>query len=523
MPGGGTFPIEAVPRRAPARFGTAALLAVALTAVASADGVAQDLPLTGAERGAWERSTTHAQLMDFLWEVQARSERMLIQELGVTNEGRPHPVVFLGDPPLSGPSASLLSGKPTLLILASIHGNERSGKEGAQQFIRELALETEGEVLERVNVIVVPHMNPDGGDARRRTNSLGYDLNRDWIAAETREVSFVLEQILNRFAPDVFVDAHNGGAYPYHLTYQATLDPTADSTLVAFARGPMYEAVRGHLEGLEMLAYWYSGPSFDAEEERWYWRTTVPWPRKQHSYGGLRNMITLLFEVPGRHSLEVQADVARESFLALARFVAEHDDQVRRTVVEARRRTIASPPEIVFELEPTAYPEDESFLVARGDSVMEVTGENRTLYEPGRTRPAPWGYAFDGRLDDVAVFLRRHGIQVETLREEAVVRSEDFRILSIEWADEPYQNHLMASVEVEVVPAERTLPAGSYLVRLRQPEGRLIPQLLEPDAVDSVLRWNFLDHSLPSEGGEDAWVPIYRLSGPPGVPTALIP
>lgn len=501
----------------------AALVAGAAGLAAAAPAAAQERPLTGAERAGWEESTTHAQLMEFLWEVQARSGRMLIQELGVTNQGRPHPVVFLGDPPLSEPAATLLSGKPTVLVVASIHGNERAGKEGAQQFIRELALGSEGEVLDRVNVIVVPHMNPDGGDAQRRTNSLGYDLNRDWIAAETREVSSVLEQLLNRFAPDVFVDAHNGGAYPYHLTYQATLDPTADSALVAFARGPMYEAVRGHLAVRDMLTYWYSGPSFDDEDERWHWRTTVPWPRKQHSYGGLRNMITLLFEVPGRHSLEVQANIARESFLALTRFVADHDEEVRNVVVEARRRTISSPPDVAFDLQATAYPQEESFLVMQEDSAVEVTGENRTLYQPGRVRSAPWGYAFDGRLDDVAAFLRRHGIQVERLREEAVVRSEDFRILSVEWEDEPYQNHLMASVEVEVVPSERTLPAGSYLVRVRQPEGRLIPQLLEPDAVDSVLRWNFLDHSLPSEGGEDAWVPIYRLGGPPGVPTVLIP
>jgi hypothetical protein len=493
-------------------------------------GAAQDLPRTGAERADWSRTTSHAEVLSFLSEVQARTDRMLVQELTVTNEGRPHPVVFLGDPPLSEPGASLLSGKPTVFIIGSIHGNERSGKEGSQQVIRELALGDERELLERVNVIIVPHMNPDGGDAGRRFNSLGYDMNRDWIVAETREVTGVLEGIVTRFWPDVFVDAHNGGAYPYHMTYQATLDPTADAELVAFARGPMYEAVKAHLEVRGMSMYWYSGPSWDEEAETWYWRTTVPWPRKQHSYGGLQNMITLLYEVPGRHPLEVQADAAREAMLGLIRFVADHADEVKRVVHEARRRTVQEPADqILLRLEETAYPEPEEFYVVERDEDEEwmeprrVTGENRTLYVPTRTRPMPWGYAFDARLDDVALFLRRHGIQVEALRDEVTVPVERYRIVSIEWAETPYQNHLMADVEVELLPGEVTLPAGAYVVRNRQHAGRLIPQLLEPDAEDSVVRWNFLDHSIPTEGGEEAFIPIYRLTDRPPAATLLVP
>ena len=314
------------------------------------------------------------------------------------------------------------------------------------------------------------------------------------------------------------------------MTYQATLDPTADAELVEFARGPMYEYIKDHIESQDMLMYWYSGPTFDEDTEEWFWRTTVPWPRKQHSYGGIRNMITLLYEVPGRHSLDVQADAARESMLALARFMAENAEEVRNTVLEARRRTVEEPmDEVYFDLEPIAYPEPEEFYIVQQTPDGElgepelVTGENRTLYVPGRTRPAPYGYAFDARLDDLAYFLRRHGIQVEKLREEATVPVERYRIVDIEWDEEPYQNHLMATVEVELVPDQMTLPAGSYVVRNRQHEGRLVPQLLEPDAVDSVLRWNFLDHSIPTSGGEDNFVPIYRLQERVAASTLLVP
>jgi hypothetical protein len=59
------------------------------------------------------------------------------------------------------------------------------------------------------------------------------------------------------------------------------------------------------------------------------------------------------------------------------------------------------------------------------------------------------------------------------------------------------------------------------VVRVRQVAGRLVPLLLEPDAEDSVLRWNFLDHSIPTQGGENAFVPIYRLHAAPMTPLQL--
>lgn len=494
--------------------------------------VAQDLPRTGAERANWERASRHQEVLDFLDEIQRRSDRIKVEELTITNEGRSVPVVYLGDPPHSDPGASLLSGKPTVFIISSIHGNERSGREGGQQMIRELTLGAHQHLLERVNVIILPNMNADGGDwgnTGRRTNMLNYDMNRDWVVMETPEVAAVTEQILTRFWPDVFVDAHNGGSLPYHMTYQATLDPTADADLVAFARGPMYESIKAHVESQGMLMYWYSGPGFDQETGTWFWRTTVPWVRKQHSYGGIQNMITLLYEVPGGHPLDVQADAARESMIGLIQFVADNAEEVRAVVQEARRRTVEEPAEeIILSTVEGVYPELEEFQVRERNpdgswgEFFTVMGENRTLWVPERTRRMPgWGYAFDGRLDDVAHFLRRHGIQVEQLRDEVTMPVERFRIESISWASTPYQNHLLAEAEVEVVPGEMTFPAGTYVVRIRQAAGRLIPLLMEPDTEDSVLRWNFLDHSIPTQGGPNAFVPIYRLDTAPLVPMSV--
>lgn len=510
----------------PRRYRGALLLACAAVVLPTATQA--QAPQTGAEGADFQRHTSHDELMEFLYDVQSRSDRMLIRQLATTDEGRAMPLVLLGGPPTGTPATAFFSGKPLVFITGNIHGGERAGREGTLQLIRELALGSGRPLLDRVNVLIVPTLNPDGAERRTRTNTLGYDMNRDFIVAETPEITAILEDILLQWWPDVYVDVHNGGAYPYNLTYQATLHPSADPQLVAFARGPMYEAVKQHLESRGMRMYWYSGPRRNAETGEWSWQTTDPWARKQHSYGGLQNMITLLYEIPGRWTLREQADNAREGMLGLVRFVADNADAVRSTVVEARRRTLHAPSDrVVVSVDQSAYPQPEQFYVMENNEPRLVTGTNRTLYIASETRVRPWAYAFAGNLHRIAELLRRHSIEVERLEAAVRVSAERFQLDSIRWSDAPYQNHLNATPVVQLVPDTMTLPAGTYLVRMTQNASRLVSELMEPDTDDSVVVWNFLDHALPGTAAlqrrqQPFYLPIYRVTAPVNARATLI-
>jgi hypothetical protein len=96
-------------------------------------------------------------------------------------------------------------------------------------------------------------------------------------------------------------------------------------------------------------------------------------------------------------------------------------------------------------------------------------------------------------------------------------------VVEIGREDERYHNHRRVDVRVELDSGQVDLDRGSYLVRRQQSAGRLVPQLLEPDAVDSVVRWNFLDGYLPIPRTEGSYLPAYRLEGPPGIPTVVLP
>jgi hypothetical protein len=62
---------------------------------------------------------------------------------------------------------------------------------------------------------------------------------------------------------------------------------------------------------------------------------------------------------------------------------------------------------------------------------------------------------------------------------------------------------------------------------MSQNAARLIAELMEPDTDDSLVAWNFLDHSLPApralENRQQPFLlPIYRITAPATVRATLI-
>ncbi|MFI9526155.1 M14 family zinc carboxypeptidase [Micromonospora rosaria] len=102
-------------------------------------------------------------------------------------------------------------------VTANVHGGEKSGTDAALKTLYELAAGLSCEVAERnenLVTIVVPTQNPDGRDASRRQNEYGFDMNRDWFARTQQETDGKLE-LMRRYPPQVFIDAHEMGGRQY--------------------------------------------------------------------------------------------------------------------------------------------------------------------------------------------------------------------------------------------------------------------------------------------------------------------
>nr|WP_218007943.1 M14 family zinc carboxypeptidase [Herbidospora sakaeratensis] len=129
-------------------------------------------------------------------------------------------IVSLRDPrtQTDAKAAKIAQDVPAIVYVAgNVHGGEKSGADASLQTLYELASGLSCDVKNRNDnllTIIVPTQNPDGRDASRRQNEYGFDLNRDWFARTQKETDAKLE-LLRKYPPQVFIDAHEMGGRQY--------------------------------------------------------------------------------------------------------------------------------------------------------------------------------------------------------------------------------------------------------------------------------------------------------------------
>ena len=127
----------------------------------------------------------------------------------------------------------------------------------------------------------------------------------------------------------------------------------------------------------------------------------------------------------------------------------------------------------------------------------------------------PYAYLIPLAGTEVRDKLRQHGVAVERLTAPASLEVEAFRIKEIKGAERLYQGHRTNTVKGEYAVETREFPAGTFVVRLAQPLGRLAAYLLEPESDDGLLVWNFFDRDIVSQWGRGAQTyPVYKLRAP---------
>jgi hypothetical protein len=89
--------------------------------------------------------------------------------------------------------------------------------------------------------------------------------------------------------------------------------------------------------------------------------------------------------------------------------------------------------------------------------------------------------------------LRAHGIVVERLRRETTIEVEVYRCENVRFRERPYEGRQIPTFTTAVQSEERTVPAGTLVVRPRQRAGNVAVHLLEPRGPDSFAAWGFFN------------------------------
>ncbi len=474
----------------------ASLALMACEAPEEASPLPEETPLTASNHS---QLTSHADIEDFLERLARASHRMELRSLGTSTEGRRIPYLKVS----TGEFGADRDERTMVLIYAQQHGNEPSGKEGALELALELARGDHDDLLEGADVLLVPQVNPDGGERHQRQNAEGVDLNRSHFILDGVEV-VALRELFHRWEPEVAVDVHE--YYPWSDAWLAEgwlrlwdLQiglPTNLNTDPEIRRLAEDSFLPGAIRALKDAGFTSHNYVVGSPEGlRW---STTNFNDGRQSLGLLH---TLSFIYEGRREQEPagriahRAEAQRTGLEHLIRFSSQEGARVRSTVREARRRAEAgeigthlltmgrdygdAPLEIPVE---AVLEENGEWVVT--DTVTAVIDEFRPVVTQGRTTTLPRAYLVPATEEGVIALLRRHHVEMETLDEGTELEVERIRIEghTIEELENP-----TAIADVAKSLERYTAREGDVLVPTAQLRGVMVAAALEPESMHGLL------------------------------------
>jgi hypothetical protein len=455
----------------------------------------------------------------------ARPDAVRCIQFGTTPEGRPMKALVVSTTGALAAAQARPRNLPVVLMQGGIHAGEIDGKDAGFLALREVL---EGKAapgaLDKLVWIFVPVFNVDGHErfgAWNRPNQRGpeemgwrttaqnYNLNRDYVKADTPEMQAMLD-LLNEWDPLAVVDLHvtNGAKFEHDVSIQVEPVHAGDEALRQVGKA-WRDAVIGDLgrQGSLPLPFY---PSFVRQDEPSSgFEDGVAPPRFSSGYFWLRNRLGMLVETHSWKEYPVRVRITRNTVVSVLEQIAAHGDEWLRTARQADARAAALPAEPV----PLAYAATpQSRLIDfRGyeytRTPSDISGALMTRYD--ESRPQLWTIPLRDDIQPsisvppplagylvpaahaawVGTKLKQHGIAFTVLGPQAQVAVETFRAETAKAGAQSFEGHQAMAVTGRWKPETRHIPAGALFVPIAQDKSRLLMSMLEPLAPDSLLAW----------------------------------
>ncbi len=501
----------------------------------------QDDLLTVAERTNYTSTSTYSDVISFISRLKQLYPSVWTETIAVSTEGKEIPLMILG---------TINKNNPVVYIQANIHAGEVEGKEATLMLARDMLKYDPDGLLDKVTLLICPIFNPDGNDKiskKNQTNQNGpfngvgvryngqhLDINRDALKLETPEMRGLVQNVLNRWEPDVTVDCHttNGSYHEEPVTFSWGINPNGDKEIINYMRDKMMPAVGKELEKKYNVPNCYYGVFIDREDHSKGWLNYASEPRYMFDYVGVRNRLSILNEnyvyadfktrVNGcYHFLKSVIEYTVKNGKDIRELVKKADEAMVNRFAKAERDSFA----IEYKVKPT--PEKMKIVAYEVDVETDVNGRkhykksNRKEellvdyladYFPVKSVAVPRAYILTVNDRKIINNLKMHGIKTTQLEKDTTLTVETFRIDSLKPSPRLNQGHFQNFVYGKYITVEKEFKAGDTVIRTDQPLGNVVCYLLEPQTDDGLLRWNFFDRYLQPQWGRGFYpYPVYRL------------
>ncbi len=502
---------------------------------------------TPAEESGWSQYSQYADVVRFLQAIDTASREATVQVIGKTLESKELPpanlyLCVINEEGVDTPQ-KINRNKPTIMIFASQHGNEQSGKEAAMLLVRDIAVGELKPLLKQLNFLFIVQSNPYGNFVNRRENEQGLDLNRDHVKLEAPETQ-AIHRVFRAWMPEVTLDLHEKGDDYNRVSTGCVSNLNIDPRLERYSREKVFPAIEKKVtaDGFTWHEYLVTeqvgsnqaagarGVPAQGQQRETLMRPSTTDLNDGRNSLGIYNSLSFIQECSSRHDIPTLQERTRWQYSGILGLIDEVRGDSRNVLSLVRgsradllRQAASLSPDntVHLEMEYVRDPSQPELTLkafartpgARGSVPQNPVVETQVVknwfpkVESRLVIPRPLGYFIGADHMDVIKTLLDHGISVGIFNKNSDLDAETYLVKEIVPSKVDYV--APEKINVEVRPGTVTAKKGDFYVSVDQPAANLIPCLLEPQSDYGLIRYQAYN-LVPPKGSSFAIVRVVK-------------
>ena len=435
--------------------------------------------------------TKYKEMMPWLMKaIEGKENLATLSYIGKSQNGRAIPMVILGKNYTTNPVKVWLQG--------GLHGDEAAGTEAMLHLIDRFLNDPElTALLDKVQIAIVPMVNPDGYNMHRRESANGTDLNRDHTKLSAPE-SKALKNAFSAFAPAVALDVHEyrpyrkdfsrfsergiSSYYDIMFLYSGNLNvpqPLRDFTKTAFVDPTKLLLDEKQIRHHDYITTQKYGGQVHFNQGSVHSRSSA-------SAYALNNSISTLLEIRGvgigRTNFKRRIESGYLVCLNYIRIAVARQTELQ-ALLNSKQALIDK---ITVTSERKVYPDTIKAIDIATYKVINlpITVHDALKSVPTQTLERPFAYLILPTERRAIANLKAMGLTIDSLTSSKQLMVESYKITykadgddGDDVEDEPLAGDMNSTTEKIAID----FPEGTYVVYTNQRGGNLLCEVIEPD------------------------------------------
>jgi hypothetical protein len=458
------------------------------------------------EKCNFEKPTSYTELSEYVHQLDQQSPILELESIGQSMQRRN---IYAMKYSTTGFGKD--KSKLKVMLFAQQHGNEQSGKEGAL-LLAEWLLQPENHYLfDKLDIAIVPQVNPDGSEANRRRNGNDADLNRNHLIMTEPEV-ISLHRFFDQYLFEVTMDTHEYAPY-FSETWKKYGYRCNSDELIGCNTNPNISQEIRDLSNNSFIPFWRNylkkekftssiyAPGGPPEID-YIRHSTFDINDGRQSFG-IQNCFSLIQEgLNGydtfKDSLRRRAVGQMTGMRAVLEFSYQKHKQLKELVAKERHAAETVAPETVaIQLEHVKTGKQHELPVysyATGHDSIILVKDYRPLVKSIYDVKKPEGYLIPKSCTELVEWSKRQTLKTSVFKPSKKFKLIQYEIITIDSID--FEGDMTVNPNMKTLEIKDINPVDYVFVPTSQLKSNLVVIALEPKSELGLVTYHLYSHLL---------------------------